>query len=418
MKRIYLDHNATTPVHPEVKEAMLPYYDEWFGNASSVHSYGREAREAIDVAREQVAELISASSPTEIVFTSGGTESDNHAIKGAAYSQMGGIKSPLTPLFQRGVKGSDFSRNSASRNNHIIISPTEHHAVENTCEYLEKKGFEVTHLKVDKYGVIDLQSLENSIKDTTILISVMHANNEVGTIQPLAEVGKIAKERGILLHTDAVQSVGKIPVNVDELSVDLLSLSGHKIYGPKGIGALYIRKGTRIDSLLHGGHHERNRRAGTENVPGIVGLGKAAELAKKNLESERKHLWTLTEKIRVGIQEKIEFVRQNGHPEQRLPGTLNFSFEFIEGESLILSLDMHGICVSTGSACTSGSLEPSHVLTAMGLSAEIAHGSVRFSLGRDNTQEEIDYVLEVLPNVVNRLRAMSPLYADRVKRNT
>jgi cysteine desulfurase len=397
---------------------MLPYYDEWFGNASSVHSYGREAREAIDVAREQVAELISASSPTEIVFTSGGTESDNHAIKGAAYSQMGGIKSPLTPLFQRGVKGSDFSRNSASRNNHIIISPIEHHAVENTCEYLEKKGFEVTHLKVDKYGVIDLQSLENSIKDTTILISVMHANNEVGTIQPLAEVGKIAKERGILLHTDAVQSVGKIPVNVDELSVDLLSLSGHKIYGPKGIGALYIRKGTRIDSLLHGGHHERNRRAGTENVPGIVGLGKAAELAKKNLESERKHLWTLTEKIRVGIQEKIEFVRQNGHPEQRLPGTLNFSFEFIEGESLILSLDMHGICVSTGSACTSGSLEPSHVLTAMGLSAEIAHGSVRFSLGRDNTQEEIDYVLEVLPNVVNRLRAMSPLYADRVKRNT
>ncbi|MBM3242348.1 cysteine desulfurase NifS [Candidatus Poribacteria bacterium] len=391
MKRIYLDHNATTPVHPEVKEAMLPYYEEFFGNASSVHSYGREAREAIDVAREQVAELIGASSPTEIVFTSGGTESDNHAIKGTAY-------------FQVNKKG-----------NHIIISPIEHHAVENTCEYLEKKGFEVTHLKVDKYGVIDLQSLEDAIKDTTILISVMHANNEVGTIQPLAEVGKIAKERGIILHTDAVQSVGKIPVDVNDLGVDLLSLSGHKIYGPKGIGALYIRKGTRIDSLLHGGHHERNRRAGTENVPGIVGLGKAAELAKKNLESERKHLWMLTEKLRVGIQEKIEFVRQNGPIESRLPGTLNFSFEFIEGEGLILSLDMHGICVSTGSACTSGSLEPSHVLTAMGLSAEIAHGSVRFSLGRDNTEEEIDYVLEVLPNVVNRLRAMSPLYADRVK---
>ncbi|MFQ6040625.1 MAG: cysteine desulfurase NifS [Candidatus Poribacteria bacterium] len=392
MKRIYLDHNATTPVHPEVKKAILPYYDELFGNASSVHSYGREAREAIDVAREQVAELIGASSPTEIVFTSGGTESDNHAIKGTAFSKVD------------------------RKGNHIIISPIEHHAVYNTCEYLERRGFEVTHLKVDKDGIIDLQSLEDAIKDTTILISVMHANNEVGTIQPLAEVGKIAKERGILLHTDAVQSVGKIPVNVDELGVDLLSLSGHKIYGPKGIGALYIRKGTRIDSLLHGGHHERNRRAGTENVPGIVGLGKAAEIAKKEMESNREHLWKLTEKLRAGIQEKIEFVRQNGPPERRLPNTLNFSFEFVEGEALILSLDMQGICVSTGSACTSGSLEPSHVLTAIGLSPEVAHGSVRISLGRDNTAEEIDYVLEALPNVVNRLRAMSPLYADRVKK--
>lgn len=394
MNRIYLDHNATTPVHLEVKEAMLPYFEEFFGNASSVHSYGREAREAIDVARENVAELIGASSSTEIVFTSGGTEADNHAIKGTAYSNVG------------------------KKGNHIIISPIEHHAVENSCEYLEKKGFEITRLKVDEYGVIDLQNLEDSIKDTTILISVMHANNEVGTIQPLAEVGKIAKERGIILHTDAVQSVGKLPVNVNELGVDLLSLSGHKIYGPKGIGALYIRRGTRIDSLLHGGHHERNRRAGTENVPGIVGLGKAAEIAKKEMESEREHLWTLTEKLSSGIQEKIEFVRQNGHPEQRLPNTLNFSFQFIEGEGLILSLDMHGISVSTGSACTSGSLEPSHVLTAMGLSAEIAHGSLRFSLGRDNTEEEIDYVLEVLPNVVNRLRAMSPLYADRAKRQS
>jgi len=392
MNRIYLDHNATTPVHPEVKEAMLPYFEEFFGNASSVHSYGREAREAIDVARENVAELIGANSSTEIVFTSGGTEADNHAIKGTAYSSVG------------------------KKGNHIIISPIEHHAVENSCEYLEKKGFEITHLKVDEYGVIDLQNLEDSIKDTTILISVMHANNEVGTLQPLAEVGKIAKELGIILHTDAVQSVGKLPVNVNELGVDLLSLSGHKIYGPKGIGALYIRRGTRIDSLLHGGHHERNRRAGTENVPGIVGLGKAAEIAKEEMESGREHLWTLTEKLSSGIQEKIEFVRQNGHPEQRLPNTLNFSFQFIEGEGLILSLDMHGISVSTGSACTSGSLEPSHVLTAMGLSAEIAHGSLRFSLGRDNTEEEIDYVLEVLPNTVNRLRAMSPLYADRVKR--
>jgi len=392
MNRIYLDHNATTPVHPEVKKTMLAYYEDLFGNASSVHSYGREAREAIDVARENVAELIGASSATEIVFTSGGTESDNHAIKGTAYSQVD------------------------RKGNHIIISPIEHHAVENTCEYLEKKGFETTHLQVDQYGIIDLQHLEDSIKDTTILISIMHANNEVGTIQPLAEVGKIAKECGIILHTDAVQSVGKIPVNVDELGVDLLSLSAHKLYGPKGIGALYIRKGTRIDSLLHGGHHERNRRAGTENVPGIAGLGKAAEIAKKEMESEREHLLKLTEKLCSGIQEKIEFVRQNGHPEQRLPGTLNFSFQFIEGEGLILSLDMYGISVSTGSACTSGSLEPSHVLTAMGLSAEMAHGSVRFSLGRDNTEEEIDQVLEVLPNTVNRLRAMSPLYADRMKK--
>ncbi|HIE28997.1 TPA: cysteine desulfurase NifS [Candidatus Poribacteria bacterium] len=392
MKRIYLDHNATTPVHPEVKAAMLPYYEDLFGNASSVHSYGREAREAIDVAREQVAELIGASSPTEIIFTSGGTESDNHAIKGTALSK------------------------ADKKGNHIIISPIEHHAVENTCEYLEKRGFEVTHLQVDKYGIIDLQNLEDAIKDTTILISVMHANNEVGTIQPLAEVGKIAKERGILLHTDAVQSVGKIPLNVDELGVDLLSLSAHKIYGPKGIGALYIRKGTRIDSLLHGGHHERNRRAGTENVPGIVGLGKASEIAKKEMEANREHLWSLTEKLRAGIQEEIEFVRQNGHPEQRLPNTLNFSFEFVEGEALILSLDMQGICVSTGSACTSGSLEPSHVLAAIGLPPEIAHGSVRISLGRDNTEEEINYVLETLPSVVNRLRAMSPLYADRMKK--
>lgn len=390
MKRIYLDHNATTPVHPDVKAAMLPYYEKFFGNASSVHSYGSEAREAIDVAREQVSALIGAN-PTEIVFTSGGTESDNHAIKGTAYSKAN------------------------RKGNHIVISPIEHHAVENTCEYLEKKGVKVTRLRVDKYGVVDLQHLKDSIQDTTILISVMHANNEIGTIQPLTEVGEIAKEHGIILHADAVQSVGKIPVNVDELGVDLLSLSGHKIYGPKGIGALYIRKGTRIDSLMHGGHHERNRRGGTENVPGIVGLGKAAELAKKRMKSESEQLWKLTEKLRAGLLEQLDYVYQNGHSEQRLPGTLNFSFEFIEGESLILSLDMHGISVSTGSACTSGSLEPSHVLTAIGLPPGIAHGSVRFSLGIGNTDEEIDYVLDVLPKTVNRLRAMSPLYADKLK---
>jgi len=393
MKRIYFDHNATTPVHPDVKTAMLPYYEELFGNASSVHSYGREAREAIDNAREQVALLIGAKSPTEIVFTSGGTESDNHAIKGVAYYNL-----------------------YRDKGNHIITSPIEHHAVTNTCEYLAKRGFEVTYLKVNKYGEIDLNHLSDSVKDTTMLISVMHANNEMGTIQPMAEIGKIAKERGILFHTDAVQAVGKIPVDVNELGVDLLSLSAHKIYGPKGIGALYVRRGIKIDSLLHGGHHERNRRAGTENVPQIVGLGKACELAKMRLGTEGERLWQLTEKLRIGLHEKLDFVHQNGHPEKRLPGTLNLSFEFIEGEGLILNLDMLGICVSTGSACTSGSLEPSHVLTAMGAPPELAHGSVRFSLGAENTEEEVNYALEAIPTIVNRLRNMSPLYADRMSK--
>ena len=393
MKRIYFDHNATTPVHTEVKSAMLPYYEELFGNASSVHSYGREAREAIDNAREQVALLIGAKSSTEIVFTSGGTESDNHAIKGTAYYSL-----------------------DKNKGNHIITSPIEHHAVTNTCEYLAKKGFEITYLKVNKYGEIDLNHLSDSIRNTTILISVMYANNEVGTIQPLVEVGKIAKERGILFHTDAVQAVGKIPVDVNELGVDMLSLSAHKIYGPKGIGALYVRRGVKIDSLIHGGHHERNRRAGTENVPNIVGLGKGCELAKKRLDTESEHLWQLTEKLRVGLQEQLEKVHQNGHPQKRLPGTLNLSFEFIEGESLILNLDMQGICVSTGSACTSGSLEPSHVLTSMGLPPEVAHGSVRFSLGGGNTEEEVNYALETIPPIVNRLRNMSPLYADRISK--
>ena len=393
MKRIYFDHNATTPVHPDVKATMLPYYEALFGNASSVHSYGREAREAIDNAREQVAMLIGAKSPTEIVFTSGGTESDNHAVKGTAYYNL-----------------------YRDKGNHIIISPLEHHAVTNTCEYLAKRGFEVTYLKVNKCGEIDLNHLSDSIRNTTMLISVMYANNEMGTIQPLAEVGKIAKERGVLFHTDAVQAVGKIPVDVNELGVDMLSLSAHKIYGPKGIGVLYIRRGVRIDSLIHGGHHERNRRAGTENVPNIVGLGKASELAERQLGSEGERLWELTEKLRTGLQERLDSVHQNGHPEKRLPNTLNLSFEFIEGEGLILNLDMMGICVSTGSACTSGSLEPSHVLTSMGISPELAHGSVRFSLGGGNTEEEIDYTLETIPPIVNRLRSMSPLYADRMSK--
>ncbi len=390
MERIYLDHNATTPVHPEVLEAMLPYYRDKFGNASSVHSYGREAREAIDEAREQVAELIGAD-PREIVFTSGGTESDNFAIKGVAFLNK-------------------------DKGNHIITSAIEHHAVLNTCKYLERKGFEVTYLRVDEYGVVDLNQLVDSITDRTILITIMHANNEIGTIQPLEEIGRIAKERGIPLHTDAVQTVGKIPLSVDELQVDLLSLSGHKIYGPKGVGALYVRRGMRLEKLIHGGHHERNRRAGTENVPGIVGLGKAAQLALKNMDREREHLWKLSERLKEGIMKRVEFVRQNGHPQNRIPNTINLSFEFVEGESIVLGLDMHGICVSTGSACTSGSLEPSHVLMALGVPPELAHGSVRFSLGSGNTEEEMDYTVEKVAEVVERLRMMSPLYADAMRK--
>jgi len=390
MERIYLDHNATTPVHPEVLEAMLPYYRDKFGNASSVHSYGREAREAIDEAREQVAELIGAD-PREIVFTSGGTESDNFAIKGVAFLNK-------------------------DKGNHIITSAIEHHAVLNTCKYLERKGFEVTYLRVDEYGVVDLNQLVDSITDRTVLITIMHANNEIGTIQPLEEIGRIAKERGIPLHTDAVQTVGKIPLSVDELQVDLLSLSGHKIYGPKGVGALYVRRGMRLEKLIHGGHHERNRRAGTENVPGIVGLGKAAQLALKNMDREREHLWKLSERLKEGIMKRVEFVRQNGHPQNRIPNTINLSFEFVEGESIVLGLDIHGICVSTGSACTSGSLEPSHVLMALGVPPELAHGSVRFSLGSGNTEEEMDYTVEKVAEVVERLRIMSPLYADAMRK--
>jgi len=390
MERIYLDHNATTPVHPEVLEAMLPYYRDKFGNASSVHSYGREAREAIDEAREQVAELIGAD-PREIVFTSGGTESDNFAIKGVAFLNK-------------------------DKGNHIITSAIEHHAVLNTCKYLERKGFEVTYLRVDEYGVVDLNQLVDSITDRTVLITIMHANNEIGTIQPLEEIGRIAKERGIPLHTDAVQTVGKIPLSVDELQVDLLSLSGHKIYGPKGVGALYVRRGMRLEKLIHGGHHERNRRAGTENVPGIVGLGKAAQLALKNMDREREHLWKLSERLKEGIMKRVEFVRQNGHPQNRIPNTINLSFEFVEGESIVLGLDIHGICVSTGSACTSGSLEPSHVLMALGVPPELAHGSVRFSLGSGNTEEEMDYTVEKVAEVVERLRMMSPLYADAMRK--
>lgn len=397
MKQIYLDYNATTPVHPEIVKAMLPYYEEIFGNASSIHQFGQQARKAIDESREKIANFIGAN-PEEIVFTSGGTEANNFAIKGIAYANK-------------------------EKGKHIITSSIEHHAVLNPCKYLEKQGFQVTYLPVDKYGLIDPNEVKKAITHQTILITIIHANNEVGTIQPIAEIGKIIQNfnnqqlkvntQQIYFHTDAVQSIGKIPVNVDELKVDLLSLSGHKIYAPKGIGILYIRKGIRIQPLIHGGHHEKNRRAGTENVPGIIGLGKAIEIAKISMVEEKKRLTDLRNKLYTGICEKIDNVYLNGHLQERLSNTLNISFEFVEGESIILNLDMKGVAVSSGSACTSGSLEPSHVLKAMGIKPAIAQGSIRFSLGKDNTEEDIDYVLEILPEIIEKLRAISPLYKKK-----
>ena len=395
MKRIYLDHNATTPVHPEVIEAMLPFMTDQFGNGSSIHTYGREARNAIDDAREQVAALINAKSPSEIVFTSTGTEADNYAIKGIAELQQ-----------------------SRKGGNHIITSSIEHHAVLHTCQYLEKRGFEVTYLPVDRYGQIQLDDLREAIRDETILISIMHANNETGAIEPIAEICEIAQGYRIPVHTDAVQSVGKLPVDVQALGVSMLSLSAHKIYGPKGIGALYLRRGTRLENLLHGGSHERNRRAGSENVPSIVGIGQAAALAKKDREANVERLNHLTDKLRQGLHEGINYIHENSDLENSLPGTLNISFEYIEGESLILRLDMEGICVSTGSACTSGSMEPSHVLAALGLPPQLAQGTVRFSLGKDNTEAEIDEVIEKVPKVVEQMRAMSPAYKRADKRSS
>ncbi len=385
MRKVYLDNNATTRMREEVLEAMLPYYKDIYGNASSVHEFGRVARRAIDDAREKVASLLGAASAEEIIFTSGGTESDNFAIKGVAHALK-------------------------SKGNHIITSTIEHQAVLNTCKFLEKEGYKVTYVRVDKDGIIDLDELKKSITTKTILITIMYANNEVGTIEPIDDIAKIAKEKGAYFHTDAVQAVGKIPFIVKDLNIDLLSMSGHKIYGPKGIGALYIRKGTRITPQMLGGHHEMGKRAGTENVGGIVGLGKAAELSKKETAEEASKLRSLRDYFYNGIASRIEDVRLNGHPEKRLPNTLNVGFRFLEGESIILNLDMEGVAVSTGSACTSGSLEQSHVLTAMGMDPADIQGSVRFSLGRDNTKEDIDYVLEVLPPIIKRLRAMSPLY--------
>jgi len=383
MRKVYLDCAATTPMRDEVLEAMSPYFNIRFGNPSSIHWFGQEARGAIEEAREKVAALIGGRGE-EIVFTSGGTEADNFAIKGTAYAN---------------------ERNG----NHIIASSIEHHAVLESCHFLERRGTRVTYLPVDKYGLVDPEDVSAAITEKTVLISIMHASNEVGTIQPIAEIGKIARERGIPLHTDAVQTAGHIPVNVDEMGVDLLSMSAHKLYGPKGVGALYIRKGTRLVSFMHGGEQERRRRASTENVPGIVGFGRAAELAQSELGKEARRLISLRTQLIEGLLERIDRLTLNGHPTKRLPNNVNVSIEFVEGESILLNLDLEGIAASTGSACSSSSLEPSHVLLALGLPHELAHGSLRFTMGLYTTEEDIGRVLEVLPPVVARLRAMSPL---------
>ncbi|AGB18860.1 cysteine desulfurase NifS [Thermoanaerobacterium thermosaccharolyticum] len=388
MNRIYLDNAATTPIRSEVLNSMMPFFDNRFGNPSALYSYGQEAKKAIEEARDKVAAAIGASED-EIFFTSGGTESDNWALKGAAYA-----------LREKG--------------NHIITSNIEHHAILHTCQYLENQGFEITYLPVDEYGLVDPNELKRAIKDNTILVSIMYANNEIGTIEPIEELVKVAHEEGILFHTDAVQAVGNVPIDVKELDVDMLSMSAHKIYGPKGVGALYIRKGLRIDTLLQGGAQERNRRAGTENVAGIVGFGTAIELITKNIDEHIRKLTRLRDKLIDGIL-KIPYTRLNGHPNKRLPGNVNVSFEFVDGESLILSLDMEGICVSSGSACTAGSIDPSHVLLAIGLSQEIAHGSLRLTIGEENTEEEINTVINKLPKIVDRLRQMSPLF-ERIKK--
>ncbi len=378
-----MDHAATTSTDVEVVEAMKPYFTQKYGNPNSIHSFGQEAREAVEEAREKIARLIGAN-PSEIVFTAGGTEADNYAIKGIAWANQ-------------------------KKGNHIITSQIEHHAVLHSCQFLEKHGFKVTYLKVDKYGLIDPIDVKKAITDQTILVTIMHANNEIGTIEPIKEIGKIVKEAGIYFHTDSVQTTGHIPIEVNDLGVDMLSISGHKLYGPKGVGALYLRKGTKIVNLIDGGAQEKNRRAGTENVAGMVGLGKAVELAEKRLAGgEEDKVVKLRDKLITGIMNQIGNVRLNGHPTKRLPGNVNICFEFIEGESMLLNLDMKGVAASSGSACTSGSLEPSHVLLAIGLPPEIAHGSLRLTLGKDNTEEDIDYVIDILPKIIEKLRALSP----------
>ncbi|MDR1701215.1 MAG: cysteine desulfurase NifS [Sporomusaceae bacterium] len=390
MERIYFDHSATTPVNHEVAKIMLEYLTDKFGNPSSIHYFGREAKKAVSEAREKVAKIIGAK-PEEIFFTGGGTEGDNLAIKGVAFANR-------------------------KKGNHIITTSIEHHAVGHTCEYLEKHGFKVTYLPVDEYARVSLEDVKKAVTPETILITVMFANNEVGTIQPIQEIGKFAREKGIYFHTDAVQAVGNCHIDVTEMNIDLLTLSGHKLYASKGVGALYVRKGVKIEPLQQGGAHEKNMRAGTENVAGIVGLGLAAEIAARELPDHIQRMQKLRDKITDGIMQNIPYVKLNGHPTEKMPGLVNFSFQFVEGESLLLNLDLKGIAASSGSACTSGSLDPSHVLLAMGLDHETAHGSLRISLGRSNTEAQVDYFLEVMPKILERLRSMSPLYGNRPDR--
>ncbi len=387
----YFDHAATTALNEDVLKEMLPYFSMEYGNASSIYGLARRAKKAVEDSRDKVAKAINANSQ-EIYFTSGGSESDNLIIKGIAYANR-------------------------SKGNHIITSKIEHHAVLGSCKTLEKQGFEVTYLDVDENGKVDLEQLKNSIRDNTILITIMFANNEIGTIEPIEEIGKIAREHGIYFHTDAVQAVGNVKIDVEKMNIDALSMSGHKFYGPKGIGALYVRKGVKFDKIQDGGHQERDKRAGTENVPGIVGLGKAIELAYTDFDKKMEHIRNLRDYYVSQVEERIPYVKVNGDRIERLPGNSNISFRFIEGESLLLNLDLKGICASSGSACTSGSLDPSHVLLAIGLPHEIAHGSLRITLGQDNTKEDVDFLLDTLVEVVERLRNMSPLYEDFIKSN-
>jgi len=387
VKQIYLDCSATTPVKQEVLDTMLPYFTEVYGNASSIHRFGQEAKSVLDVSRKKIAETIGAT-PETFYFTGGGSEADNWALKG-------------------------FMRANRKKGKHLITSKIEHHGILHTCQALEKEGFEVTYLDVDAYGLISLQALEEAIKEDTILISIMFINNEIGTMQPIKEIGELAHKHGVIFHTDAVQAYGNVKIDVNELNIDMMSVSAHKIYGPKGIGGLYIKKGIRIQNLIEGGAQERNRRAGTENIPGIVGFAKAAELADENLEAHRKKLIPMRDKLAEGILKAIPYSKYNGHPTLRHPGNVNICFEFIEGEGLLLLLNAKGIAASSGSACTSGSLDPSHVLLAIGLPHEIAHGSLRLSIGDFTEPEDIDYTIESLVEVVERLRMMSPLY-DKV----
>lgn len=388
-KRIYLDNAATTKTRPEVVEAMLPYFTQYYGNPSSVYDFSEPVKEALAQAREIIAGSIGAKA-REVYFTGGGSESDNWAIKATADAYQ-------------------------SKGRHIITSKVEHHAVLHTCEYLERQGFEVTYLDVDEYGVVKLDELKKAIRPDTILISIMFANNEVGTIEPIREIGEIAKEHGVLFHTDAVQAYGHLPIHVDDYHIDMMSASGHKVNGPKGVGFLYIRTGVKIRSLIHGGAQERKRRAGTENVPGIVGLGKAAQLAMEDMERRARHESGLRDYLMARVMEEVPYTRVNGHRTSRLPNNVNFAFQFIEGESLLILLDGKGICGSSGSACTSGSLDPSHVLLAIGLPHEIAHGSLRLTLSKENTKEEMDFVVDSIKEIVQRLRDMSPLYEDFMK---